>query len=174
MGYVKKIKYGKVYAISSDLSEKQSINYTSACIESAIISLSLSNHPQFPPSVLIIRRLEFCTQIIGKGRISLQPLGISSSTLPALAPLTPYPPKTCSPIYNYTSSYTPPLLPPRLLPQGQRPTATPSKSPPEPSILTCLRVHYLLPLDPVRLHSTIIPWPPAVTVNLHWLPPEFA
>ena len=35
-GDVKTIKYGKRSAISSDVSEKQSIVYTSACIESAI------------------------------------------------------------------------------------------------------------------------------------------
>ena len=36
-GDVKTIKYGERYAISSDVSEKQSIVYTSACIESARI-----------------------------------------------------------------------------------------------------------------------------------------
>ena len=36
-GYVKTIKSGKGYAISSDVSEKQSIVYTSACVESARI-----------------------------------------------------------------------------------------------------------------------------------------
>ena len=36
-GDVKTIKSGKIYAISSDVSEKQSIVYTSACIESARI-----------------------------------------------------------------------------------------------------------------------------------------
>ena len=36
-GDVKTIKYGKRSAISSNVSEKQSIVYTSACIESAII-----------------------------------------------------------------------------------------------------------------------------------------
>ena len=37
MGDVKTIKYGKISAISSDVSEKQSIVYTPACIESARI-----------------------------------------------------------------------------------------------------------------------------------------
>ena len=36
-GDVKTIKSGKISAISSDVPEKQSIVYTSACIESAII-----------------------------------------------------------------------------------------------------------------------------------------
>ena len=36
-GDVKTIKSGKISAISSDVSEKQSIVYTSACIKSAII-----------------------------------------------------------------------------------------------------------------------------------------
>ena len=36
-GDIKKIKYGKRSAIRSDVSEKQSIVYTSACIESARI-----------------------------------------------------------------------------------------------------------------------------------------
>ena len=35
-GDVKTIKYGKIYDISSDVSDKQHIVYTSACIESAI------------------------------------------------------------------------------------------------------------------------------------------
>ena len=33
-GYVKTIKYGKMFSIRSDVSGKQSIVYTSACIES--------------------------------------------------------------------------------------------------------------------------------------------
>ena len=36
-GDVKTIKSGKIYAISSDVSEKQSIVYTSDCIESSRI-----------------------------------------------------------------------------------------------------------------------------------------
>ena len=39
MGYVKTIKSGKISAIISDVPEKQSIVYTSACIESARIEL---------------------------------------------------------------------------------------------------------------------------------------
>ena len=37
LGEVKTIKYGEIFAISSDVSEKQSIVYTSDCIESARI-----------------------------------------------------------------------------------------------------------------------------------------
>ena len=37
LGDVKTIKYGKISAISSDVSDKQSIVYTSSCIESARI-----------------------------------------------------------------------------------------------------------------------------------------
>ena len=45
-GDVKTIKFGKISAISSDVSEKRSIFYTSACIESARIEQYHSENHQ--------------------------------------------------------------------------------------------------------------------------------